>query len=144
MPVLVAAIAVAGCGGDDPDPPGAASAPAAATAPAPAATTPKTTPTGPAAGTARRKPVALGGKNHGPTKTYSGDETEPLPLELKRNAVVRWTVTGMRFRLSDPSGRLRVSGGARGQTFAPKGKYPRARVTADGRWRLKVELLAVP
>jgi hypothetical protein len=89
--------------------------------------------------------VAPGGENDGPTKNYSGDGSEPLALELKRNAVLRWTVTGgTRFRLSDPSGRLKISGSARGQTFAAAGKYPRARVTADGKWRLTVELLAAP
>jgi hypothetical protein len=61
---------------------------------------------------------------------------------LKRSAVLHWTVSGTRFRLSDPSGRLKIAGGARGQSFAPAGSYPRARVTADGKWRLRVQLLA--
>jgi hypothetical protein len=148
--VSVGVIAVAGCGDDDPAATATATAPAPAAKgaptakPAPAATTPKTTPTGPAAGKSRRKPVAPGGKNDGPRKTYSGDGSGPLPLELKRSAVLRWTASGKRFRLTDPSGRLRITGGARGQTFAPAGKYPRARVTADGKWRLTVELLAAP
>lgn len=140
--VSVGVLAIAGCGDDDSDPPAAASGPAA-TAQAPAATTPAT-PTGPAAGKSTRKPVAPGGTNDGPTKNYSGDGSKSLALDLKRNAVLRWTVSGERFRLSDASGRLKVSGGARGQSFAAKGKYPRARVTADGKWRLTVELLAGP
>ncbi len=147
---LVAAIAVAGCGDDDSPP--AASAPVAAQTPTAPTTAPTATAIEPAPGTtvpapgkAGRKPVAPGGKNDGAKKTYSGDGSETLPLELKRNAVLRWTVTGgTRFRLSDPSGKLNVNGGARGQTFAVAGKYPRARVTADGKWRLTVELLAAP
>jgi hypothetical protein len=156
--VLAGVLAIAGCGDDDSDSPPAASAPGAApataaataTAPAPAATTPKTKPktttaTGPSAGKSTRKPVAPGGKNDGPKTTYSGNGSKALPLELERNAVLRWTVTGgTRFRLGDPSGRLKISGGARGQTFAQAGTYPRARVTADGKWRLKIELLAAP
>ena len=93
--VSVGVLAIAGCGDDDSDPPAAASGPAA-TAQAPAATTPAT-PTGPAAGKSTRKPVAPGGTNDGPTKNYSGDGSKSLALDLKRNAVLRWTVSGSAF-----------------------------------------------
>jgi hypothetical protein len=57
---------------------------------------------------------------------------------LKRNAVVRWTVTGGgAFTVSDAGGRLKISGrGTSGQTFAESGDYRSVRVTASGRWTL--------
>lgn len=125
------ALAAGGCGGDSSDRP-ASSAPA------------KPTVTGPAAGQASRRPVAPGGTVEGRTTAYSGDGSKRLPLELKRSAVLRWTTDGSRFRLTDPNGRLKVAGGARGRSFAAAGNYPGARVTTEGKWRLTVQLLPAP
>jgi hypothetical protein len=152
-PLCAAALVFAGCGSNNSnEATTAAQASAtttavtapAVTAAATATTATTATPPAPAPGKASKKPVAPGGQNKGPKKNYSGDGSQDLSLTLARNSVLRWKVDGKSFKLSDPSGRLKVSGGASGQTFAAKGDYPHARVTADGKWTLTVEQLAAP
>lgn len=134
---LVALSAGVGCGGG-----GEATSPSG-TAQARVQATPVDAPL---PGKSGRRPLAPGGRNAGPRRSYSGRGTTRVgQLKLTRDAVLHWTVSGSRFALSDPSHRLRVSGrGRTGQGFAPAGEYRQVRVTAEGRWTLQVELLGGP
>lgn len=166
---LAAATAGGGCGSSSDDAPSqrAATAPATTTTAAPVRTsttarsksgTTKTT-TRPRAGDqAAQSPgspkgttttsPAKGGRSTpaklGKPQTFSGNGDRAIGrLVLKRNAVVRWTVTGGgAFAVRDAGNRLKISGrGASGQTFAEAGDYRSVTVTARGRWTLSFATL---
>jgi hypothetical protein len=105
-------------------------------APSPRAS--KTTTT-PAAKPGRSTPAKLG-----KPQTFSGDGDRAIGnLVLKRNAVVRWTVSGGgAFKVRDAGDRLKISGrGTSGQTFAQAGDYRSVKVSASGRWTLSFATL---
>ncbi|MDX6719816.1 MAG: hypothetical protein QOJ63_2070 [Solirubrobacteraceae bacterium] len=80
----------------------------------------------------------------GKPQIFDGDGARVIGnLVLKRNAVVRWTVTGGgAFTVRDAGGRLKISGrGPNGQTFAESGEYRSVKVTARGRWTLSFATL---
>ena len=80
----------------------------------------------------------------GKPQTFSGDGDSVIAtLVLKRNAVVRWTVTGGgTFTVRDAGDGLKISGrGTRGQSFAESGEYRSVKVTASGRWTLSFATL---
>jgi hypothetical protein len=74
----------------------------------------------------------------GKPQTFSGDGDRSIgTIALTRSAVVRWTVSGGSFSVTDASGKLRITGKATsGQTFAAAGKYPSSKVSASGHWTL--------
>ena len=167
--VFAAALVGGGCGASEDEPSQrAATAPATTTTPAPTSTSPRptagggerpggsttTTPrsgeqaaqapsasktTTPSAKAGRSTPAKLG-----KPQTFSGDGDRVIgTLVLKRNAVVRWTLTGGgRFAVRDAGDKLKISGrGTSDQTFAESGEYRSVKVTASGRWTLSFATL---
>lgn len=95
--------------------------------------------TTPAEKAGRSTPAKLG-----KPQTFSGNGDRVIGnLVLKRNAVVRWTVTGGgAFTVRDAGNRLKISGrGTSGQTFAEAGDYRSVKVSASGRWTLSFATL---
>ena len=149
--VLLLAPLAGGCGSSSDDGPsqGASTTPAATTTAGPArtSTTPrsaqrrarsprrsKTTTTPAPAQRSLPTPAKVG-----KPQTFRGDGDRVIGrVVLRRNAVVRWTVSGGgAFTVRDAGGRLKISGrGTRGQSFAASGDYRSVKVTARGRWTL--------
>lgn len=105
---------------------------------------PTTTTPAPQSTTTRAPATASTPAKLGKPQTFRGDGDRVIgTLVLKRNAVVRWTVTGGgAFRVRDAGDRLKISGrGTSGQTFAEAGDYRSVKVTASGRWTLSFATL---
>ena len=168
---IALALVIGGCGSssDDEPPKRVSAAPATTTTPAtptatptptPTSTTPRSTSgngkrtatttrptpttTAPQSTTTRAPATKSTPAKLGKPQTFSGDGDSVIgTLVLKRNAVVRWTLTGGgAFRVRDAGDRLKISGrGTSGQTFAEAGDYRSVKVTASGRWTLSFATL---
>jgi hypothetical protein len=161
---IALALLAGGCGSSSDDGPPKRVSPATTTTPTPTptsksapmrtSTTPRstsgngkrtaTTATPPRAKTTTAPPAKSTPAKLGRPQTFSGDGDRVIgTLVLKRNAVVRWTVTGGgAFSVRDAGDRLKISGrGTSGQTFAESGEYRSVKVTASGRWTLSFATL---
>jgi hypothetical protein len=77
------------------------------------------------------------------TSHYAGSGNRTVAvIRLASDSVVRWTATGGSFSMRDPSGRLKVSGKARGgQSFAVRGTFRRVQIRAKGHWTVAFSAL---
>ncbi|MEA2192397.1 MAG: hypothetical protein QOI73_2518 [Solirubrobacteraceae bacterium] len=168
--LIALALVAGGCGSSSDDGPSKRASTAPGTTTATTTTTNTTTTTTPAPEPTRTSTTPRSTSGNGtrtatpttPTKTKTAPATKSTPaklgkpqifdgdgarvignLVLKRNAVVRWTVTGGgAFTVRDAGGRLKISGrGPNGQTFAESGEYRSVKVTARGRWTLSFATL---